>query len=64
MLFKQTKKELIIGNYLYLIALFMFIIWAIGFFMYDADDLIHILLICALVLVLIHVLRRKKLFNT
>jgi len=42
---------------LYLIALLLVIFWAIGFFVYSAGALIHLLLVIALVSVLLNVIR-------
>lgn len=60
MLFKQTKKEIRIGNYLYLIAIFLFAIWATGYFLYDVTGIIHVLLICGIVLVIIRLIIGNK----
>jgi len=49
------------GNLLYVIAVFLIIIWAVGFFAFNAYWLIHILLIVALVAVLLRVIRGEKL---
>jgi hypothetical protein len=42
---------------LYTIAVVLIIFWAIGFFVYSAGALIHLLLIIALVSVLLSVIR-------
>ena len=42
---------------LYLIAVVLIISWAIGFFVYSAGALIHLLLIIALVSILLNVIR-------
>jgi hypothetical protein len=47
------------GNLLYLIALVLVIIWAVGFFAYAAGGLIHILLVIAVVAVLLRFIRRE-----
>ena len=47
------------GNLLYLIALVLVIIWAIGFFGYAAGGIIHALLVIAIVLVLLKFIRRE-----
>ena len=46
------------GNILYLIAVVLVIIWAIGFFGYQAGGIIHILLIIAVIAVLLKIIRR------
>jgi hypothetical protein len=46
------------GNLLYVIAVVLIIIWAIGFFGYHAGGIIHILLVIALIAFLLKVIRR------
>ena len=46
------------GNLLYVIAVILVIIWAIGFLGYHAGGLIHILLVIAIVAFLLKVIRR------
>jgi hypothetical protein len=48
------------GNLLYIIAVFLLIIWAIGFFAYSAGGIIHILLVIALVSILLRVIQGRK----
>lgn len=45
------------GNLLYLIAVILVIFWAIGFFAYSAGNIIHILLVLAIIAVLLRVIR-------
>ena len=45
------------GNLLYVIAVFLVIIWAIGFIGYSAGGLIHILLVIALIAVILRVIQ-------
>jgi Family of unknown function (DUF5670) len=45
------------GNLLYLAALVLIIIWAIGFLGYHATGLIHILLVIAIISILLRVIR-------
>ena len=47
------------GNLLYLIAVVLVVIWAIGFFGYAAGGFIHVLLVIALVLFLLKFIRRE-----
>jgi hypothetical protein len=47
------------GNLLYVIAVILVIIWAIGFFGYAAGGIIHTLLVIAIVLFLLKVIRRE-----
>jgi hypothetical protein len=46
------------GNLLYLIAVVLIIIWAIGFFAYGAGSLIHLLLVIAVIAILLKVIRK------
>jgi hypothetical protein len=47
------------GNLLYVIAVILVIIWAIGFFGYHAGGIIHVLIVLAIVLFLLKVIRRE-----
>lgn len=47
------------GNLLYIIAVILVIIWAIGFFGYAAGGIIHTLLVIAIILVLLKFIRRE-----
>ncbi|HEY2349130.1 MAG TPA: lmo0937 family membrane protein [Puia sp.] len=46
------------GNILYVVAVILIIIWAIGFFGYHAGGIIHILLVIAIIAFLLKVIRR------
>lgn len=45
------------GNILYLIAVILVIFWALGFFVYSAGALIHLLLVIAVIAILIRIIR-------
>ena len=45
------------GNLLYLIAVILIIIWALGFFAYNVGGVVHILLVLAIVAILLRVIR-------
>ncbi|HEY5592583.1 MAG TPA: lmo0937 family membrane protein [Paludibacter sp.] len=47
------------SNLLYLIAVILIIIWAIGFFAYSAGGIIHILLVIALISIIFRVIRGR-----
>lgn len=47
------------GNLLYLIAVVLVIIWAIGFFGYAAGSIIHLLLVIAIICVILRFIRRE-----
>ncbi|TMI96584.1 MAG: lmo0937 family membrane protein [Bacteroidetes bacterium] len=46
------------GNLLYVIAVILAIAWAVGFFVYAASGLIHILLVMAFITVVLRLVRR------
>lgn len=48
------------GNLLYIIAVVLIILWAIGFFAYSAGAIIHILLVIALIATLLRIIRGGK----
>ncbi|WP_343667475.1 lmo0937 family membrane protein [Chitinophaga sp.] len=45
------------GSLLYIIAVILIIGWLLGFFVYSAGGLIHILLVIALIAILLQVIR-------
>lgn len=45
------------GNLLYIIAVVLIIIWALGYFGFHTGNLIHILLVIALIAILLRVIR-------
>lgn len=56
--FILEQKQLIMRSILYLIAVVLVIGWILGFFFYSAGQLIHILLIIALISVILGIIRR------
>ena len=50
------------GNFLYIIAIFLIIAWAIGLFAFNAGGLIHILLVIAVVAILLRIIRGSRAF--
>ena len=46
-------------NLLYTIAIIMVILWALGFFVYSAGGLIHILLVIAVIAILLKLIKGK-----
>ncbi|MEP7108522.1 MAG: lmo0937 family membrane protein [Ferruginibacter sp.] len=46
------------GNLLYVVAVILVIIWAIGFLGYHAGGIIHLLLVIAIIAFLLKVIRR------
>lgn len=45
------------NSLLYLIAIILIIGWALGFFVYSATGIIHVLLVIAIVAILLNVIR-------
>ncbi|MBW8684012.1 MULTISPECIES: lmo0937 family membrane protein [Chitinophaga] len=48
------------GSLLYLIAVILIIGWLLGFFVYSAGGLIHILLVIAIVAILLQIIRGSR----
>lgn len=48
------------NNYLITIAICLVITWAISFFIYDADIVIHLLLITALIFIYLRIIQGKN----
>jgi hypothetical protein len=48
------------GNKLYLIAVILIIIWAVGFFAFKVGDIIDVLLVAALIAIVFRVSQPKK----
>ncbi len=48
------------SNLLYTIAVILIIFWAIGFFAYAAGNLIHILLVIAIIAILLRLIQGKR----
>ena len=47
-------------NLLYTVAIICVILWALGFFIYSAGSLIHILLVIAVVAILLKLIKGKE----
>jgi hypothetical protein len=50
------------GNLLYIVAVILIILWAVGFIGYSVGGVIHILLVFALVAILFRVMRGDRPF--
>jgi len=48
------------NSIIYLIAVVLIILWAIGFFAYSAGAMIHILLVLAVVAILLRLIKGKE----
>jgi hypothetical protein len=49
------------GNLLYFVAVILVLGWAVGFFVYSAGAIIHLLLIIAVISVLFRIISGRKL---
>jgi len=59
-IFIQLFKTKIMSSILYIIAVILVIGWALGFFVYSATGLIHILLILAAVSILLRLISGRS----
>jgi hypothetical protein len=48
------------GNILYILAVILIILWAVGVLGYQAGGLIHILLVIALIAVVLRIIQGRK----
>ena len=51
------------SNLLYTIAIVLVILWALGFFVYSAGNIIHILLVIAVIAILFRLIKRRETFE-
>lgn len=47
-------------NLLYVLAVVLIVLWAVGFLAYNAGGIIHILLVIALIAVLIRIIQGRR----
>jgi len=55
-----TQKLKRMSSLLYAIAVILIIAWALGFFVYSAGGLIHILLVIAIVAIILRLIRGER----
>ncbi|CAM3716044.1 lmo0937 family membrane protein [Flavobacterium saliperosum] len=48
-------------NLLYMVAVVLIILWALGFFVYSTGNIIHILLVIAVIAILLRLIKGKDL---
>ncbi len=48
------------GNLLYLLAVLFIIAWALGFFVFSAHYLVHVLLVMALIAIILRVIQGRS----
>ncbi len=51
------------GNLLYIIAVVLIILWAVGYFAFSAGNIIHILLIIAVIAVLLRIIQGDRIIR-
>lgn len=56
---KLNLKSENMSNLLYAVALILLIIWATGYFAYNAGGIIHVILVIAIIAVLLRVIRGR-----
>lgn len=56
----EPNGVIIMGNLLYIVALFLVIGWLVGFVGYSAGGLIHVLLVIAVIAILLQVIQGKR----
>lgn len=50
------------SNLLYLIAVVLIIVWALGYFAYNSGQIIHILLIIAAIAIILRLIKGRNIF--
>lgn len=50
------------SNLLYIIAVVLIIIWAMGYFAYNSGQLIHILLFLAVIAIILRLIKGRNIF--
>jgi hypothetical protein len=53
----EKRYRTVMNNLLYVIAVLLIIGWALGFFVYSAGYLIHILLVLAVIAIILRIIR-------
>lgn len=48
------------SNLLYTVAIVLVILWALGFFVYNAGNIIHILLVIAIIAILFRLIKGRE----
>lgn len=48
------------NNLLYIVAVVFIVLWAVGFFGYNAGKLIHVLIVIAIVMVLLRIISGRR----
>ena len=48
------------GNLLYIVAVILIIVWAIGFFDYSAGSILHVLLVIAIIAIVVKLIQGRR----
>ena len=56
----KTLNHIIMNNLLYVFAVLLAIFWALGFFVYNAGNIINILLVIAVIAILLRIINGKS----
>jgi hypothetical protein len=56
----KIKIDNTMSNLLYAIAVILLIAWALGFFVYSAGSIIHILLVIAVIAIIFRLIRGER----
>lgn len=56
----ETLKSGIMGVFSYFVALLLVVCWAIGLFIFDLGEAVHVLLVAALIVLLLMFVHIKK----
>jgi hypothetical protein len=51
------------SNLLYLVAVILIIVWAIGFFAYSFGAIIHVLLVIAVIAIILRIIQGKSIIK-
>ena len=57
---RRQTNIIIMGNILYIIAVVLLIGWVLGFFVYSAGSVIHVLLVIAIIAIVLQVIRGQR----
>jgi hypothetical protein len=56
----KSLNHIIMNNLLYVFAVLLVIFWALGFFVYNAGNIINILLVIAVIAILLRIINGKS----
>ena len=56
----KSLNHIIMNNLLYVFAVLLVIFWALGFFVYNAGNIINILLVIAVIAILLRIISGKS----